>query len=486
MASLISALLLFGVSAVADDKQETLKQIESHFAEVPAEFNRYRDVTSFGETLSGTKLPQAAIDEEVRLSEAVRAAGLVKDPPEQVFWLCQNALIFAPRAGEQLLKELAEGATTPASIRHCNILCLTAGKSGERVAVGQLNSKTVETRKAWSGYLQSHVILEESAEPIMQAFQREDDTDVKSNLLMALGLLSGEPARRFLQNQARTAADDAVQAAALFGWVESAGFSGIEFLEGIKPVGSKAEKEKAAGLKYLREETSAKSPNGFEVSNDAEFVARFGDLKRSPVIAWLEKKGMLEDDKVRNPGKLDWAGKDELLTLLIDSKAFGLEAVKGALFQSVNAADFDRLIALRTTAWYSPNTYSRARTNTTTILIRHAGRTPASVGDRLSKRMSVKFHREFLFKAVEFVSLETGVPINIDGPGLKMVGVTQNQYQNFALEDVPATMVLRKMLSDYQLVLVVDEDAGIATVTSKAAAAAKKQKAFPLDPAPQK
>lgn len=108
------------------------------------------------------------------------------------------------------------------------------------------------------------------------------------------------------------------------------------------------------------------------------------------------------------------------------------------------------------------------------------------IADRLKKRITVDFRREFLYKAVEFVSDETGVTFKLDGPGMKEVGITQNMYQTFTMEDAPATAVLYKMLvenGDKKLVLIVDEEKKIATVTSTTAAENKKLTPFPLQPA---
>ncbi len=117
---------------------------------------------------------------------------------------------------------------------------------------------------------------------------------------------------------------------------------------------------------------------------------------------------------------------------------------------------------------------------------------PDKVADRLKKKITVDFRREFMYKAMEFVSDETGVTIKLDGPGMKDVGVTQNEKQDFAMEDVPATTVLQKILVEStknkefpngKLVLVVDESTKTATITGVNFAKQKKQTPFPLEPA---
>ncbi len=106
-----------------------------------------------------------------------------------------------------------------------------------------------------------------------------------------------------------------------------------------------------------------------------------------------------------------------------------------------------------------------------------------TIAAKFTKRISVDFKREFLFKAVALVSEETGVRITIDGQELKAVGLTQNQYQTFKLDNVPATKVLHKMLVPIHLVLIVDEAQQEAVVTSAQAAVNRGLKPFPLDEA---
>src|SRR5205823_4878749 len=102
--------------------------------------------------------------------------------------------------------------------------------------------------------------------------------------------------------------------------VELAGHAGTTTIEKVKTVGPEAEKEKDDGLKWLNEETSATSPFGVSVTNEYDWVKRFGDLRISPVVEWLEKKGLLDQNRVEHPDKLRRAETVELLELLTDSK----------------------------------------------------------------------------------------------------------------------------------------------------------------------
>lgn len=105
---------------------------------------------------------------------------------------------------------------------------------------------------------------------------------------------------------------------------------------------------------------------------------------------------------------------------------------------------------------------------------------PEKIADRLKLKVSVEYRADFLYTALDFLSEEIGVKFVLDGPGMKEVGATQNEKQEFAMENAPATAVLDKMLTPKKLVLIVDEQKRTATVTSVPAAERQKLKPFPL------
>jgi hypothetical protein len=107
---------------------------------------------------------------------------------------------------------------------------------------------------------------------------------------------------------------------------------------------------------------------------------------------------------------------------------------------------------------------------------------PTTIAERLQKKIDVDFRDEFLYAAVEFVGEEIGVTFKLDGPGMKRVGTTQNEKQKLALEQTPARVVLARILTPRKLVLIVDEQAKTAIVTSTEEAADKKLSPFPLEP----
>jgi len=105
---------------------------------------------------------------------------------------------------------------------------------------------------------------------------------------------------------------------------------------------------------------------------------------------------------------------------------------------------------------------------------------PDLLADRLRKRIDVDFRNDPLHQALDFIAEETGTKFKIEGNDLKMVGITQNMKQQFKMDNTPATAVLDHMLTGLGLVIVVDEQQKLITVTSAKAAADKKLTAFPL------
>lgn len=105
---------------------------------------------------------------------------------------------------------------------------------------------------------------------------------------------------------------------------------------------------------------------------------------------------------------------------------------------------------------------------------------PKTIAERLQKRIDVEFRDDFLYVALNFITEETGVEFKLDGPGMKRVGSTQNEKQKMNVQNTPAVTILDQMLTPKKLVLIVDEQKKIATVTSIDAAEDQKLKIFPL------
>jgi hypothetical protein len=79
----------------------------------------------------------------------------------------------------------------------------------------------------------------------------------------------------------------------------------------------------------------------------------------------LLAEAALKDPPALAPGK-----KAELMPLLVDSRGFGLEAVKGSLFKTLTKEDEEPLLATRAASFYSPNDYSWGRLKTIGIMVR--------------------------------------------------------------------------------------------------------------------
>jgi hypothetical protein len=105
---------------------------------------------------------------------------------------------------------------------------------------------------------------------------------------------------------------------------------------------------------------------------------------------------------------------------------------------------------------------------------------PGTIAERLQKKIDVEFRDDFLHVAIAFIGEETGVEFKLDGAGMKRAGITQNEKQKFALEQAPAIAILDRILTPRKLVLIVDEQKKIATITGAEEAADKKLRPFPL------
>ncbi len=110
------------------------------------------------------------------------------------------------------------------------------------------------------------------------------------------------------------------------------------------------------------------------------------------------------------------------------------------------------------------------------------GDTPA---DRLNKPIDVDFRGTPLEEAFNAVGEQTGVKFTLDGKALEAAGFTRNMPQEFKSTGKPALAVVARILKQYsQMVIVLDETAGIATVTTEAAARDKGQSPLKFDAPP--
>ena len=108
---------------------------------------------------------------------------------------------------------------------------------------------------------------------------------------------------------------------------------------------------------------------------------------------------------------------------------------------------------------------------------------PDTIAGRLRRKIEVDFKRTPLQEAIDFIAGETSVRIDIDGDSLKLAGYTKNMPQTFVLGPAPATSVLHRIFEKYdKMVLVVDEAAKRASVTTRAGAEKLGRKPFAVGP----
>lgn len=371
---LAANLLVTGSAGVAQGTtpNRLVLTIMDHFQTVTPEMRRQRVSGGYGETISGTAIAKEAVAREVALLKEAMATGLVKSPDPLFLALGHNLILHDPDTGLAYLKTQHETADlSDGSVGETMVVgTIAAGEPGEVLAVAQLASTDGSRRSFWAHYLEHYAIFLSSAEPIQKQMAVESDPAVKASLLRALSMIGSPQSLAFVKDLVQHTADDAVQAAAMFAFVELTGYDGIPFMETVKPVGQKSSRERQDALGWLKAETRPDSKHGREVTSSSSFVARFGTLFTSPVIRWLSERGLLKEATLKQPPMLGAAEKAELLELLIDSKGFGLEAVKGALFRSLSKQDEASLLRIRTVSFYSPNELSMARLKTAGIMLR--------------------------------------------------------------------------------------------------------------------
>lgn len=364
---------LSGLIAQDQKSDELIKAIKKHFETVTPELHRYGKVTFYGETLSKTAISKEELAREIALMKDATSLGKMTSPPDEVIALGHNLIVHDTTAGIAYLKTLhASADITEDRIRRAVVAgTVAAGEEGEASAVEQLKSKDKTRRAFWAKYLMHYAIYPSSLKPILKQIGEEPDQTTKASLIYCLCKIGSPEALKAVKELIENDTNDAVQSAAIFSFVEIAGYDGIAYLEKIKPVGEHSTKEKNGALDWLKKETSKDSKHGHAVTSDSEFVARFGDLKASPVIQWLKKEGLLEEEALKNSLKLPAEKQKELMALLLDSKGFGMEAVKGTVFRSLTKQDEAMLLKIRSASYYSPNNLSEGRLKTISIMIRH-------------------------------------------------------------------------------------------------------------------
>lgn len=106
---------------------------------------------------------------------------------------------------------------------------------------------------------------------------------------------------------------------------------------------------------------------------------------------------------------------------------------------------------------------------------------PETLAGRLDTVIDVEFTRTPLQEAFAFLGDEIGINFVLNGDGLKLAGYTQNMAQSFKLGKVPAKEGVRKILSQYdKMRLVANEATKTITVTTTDAIEASGEPAYEL------
>jgi hypothetical protein len=167
------------------------------------------------------------------------------------------------------------------------------------LALDNLESDDVGWSKTWSNYLSLWAIYESSIPRIEKALRETNDIELKEDLASALMEISNSTSKTILKQLIETTTNDQLQARAFFALAELAGYDGIDYLQNIKTKGEKSEEEKKESIDWLNKNTSPENKFGMEVTNNINFIIRFGDIK-SPAILWLDKEGLLNEKKQKN------------------------------------------------------------------------------------------------------------------------------------------------------------------------------------------
>ena len=347
------------------------KKLTEHFKKNTSELNRYGGLTIYGE--KKIEIPQVQINIELELFEAVRKSSLLENPTNGVFALCHNLQIHSPEKGKEFLKLLNKPTKNKETIKSLFTEMIFAGEFGEQLAVANLESANSDWKKTWSYYLSKNAIYDSSIPNIEKQIKNTQQVEIQSNLISSLMYISNLNSVDFIKKVIETSKSDEIQKEAIFSLTELLGYNGLNYLEKIKPIGEKSNEELKSSIEWLKTETSTKKIYGTEVSNDNDFIMRFGDIK-SPAMNWLEKEGLLKEEILEKTTVLSKEKKDKIIDLLIESKGFGLEAVKGTLFLSIEKEDLNKFMTLRQLNYYSPNRFTQDRLKTLGILIRYLKR----------------------------------------------------------------------------------------------------------------
>lgn len=344
------------------------KIIEDHFKIYGSELHRYSDLTFNGEI--STVIGEAQIKKELALFELSKRSGLIFNPTDNVFILAHNLLIHSPKAGQESLTLLNKQTTNKTHISKLYAELIFAGEFGEQLALQNLESTDLSWQLHWAAFLAKTAIYDSSIPKINNCIKKPEYNSIRYSLIDALMYIGSPKSINFLKTIIDTTRNDNLQAKAMYNYVELGGYDVINELKKITPVGELANEEKKSGLEWLQNKTSPQNKYGIEIKNSDKSMSLFADTD-SPIINYLNNEGFLAIEKVKNPKRLTKEQKNKILDLLIQSKGFGLEAIKANLFLSLEKSDITKLLEIRRMCYYSPNNFTQEKLHTLQILIRY-------------------------------------------------------------------------------------------------------------------
>ncbi|MBI3817373.1 MAG: hypothetical protein HY286_01685 [Planctomycetes bacterium] len=341
------------------------------FKDVPALLARRLEV--LGQPRANIWPSKEAIDREAALYEKRKTANAIIPFSNRDRMLCYNLLIHRPEVGRAYFNIQADAGDMDAVKlgAFINPALIAAGEWGEERALQGEKDPVVERRRVWAMYLGSFATYTKSRAPIEKWITNEKDDEAAAFLLKALANIADRDSLPFVRKVFETTKSDERRAGALFALVEFLGTDIIPEMDKMKPEGTHTLQELAEAMKYLKEEAKGGgNKHGFVIANDSEFLMRFADLYSNPTIAWLKRKGRLEDAAVAKEEPLSPTDKAELFSSLEDGFVFGLPAIKGSLFKSIKQEDLPELLKLRSLAHYKPSSFSEGHVKTINIMIR--------------------------------------------------------------------------------------------------------------------
>jgi hypothetical protein len=365
---LTALLLLFclkGFSQQNISSDSLGKLLSKHFEIHKAELYKYSSLKAYSEVV--VPLTNEQIKKEQEFFNLTKSISINTTIP-YIFELCHNLLVNSPDMGKECLQSLNKPIDNDDAIENLFMQVLFAEEFGEQLALNNLSSDNLMWKKRWSDYLSIYAIYETSIPQIEKALKQTSDLEITQNLLDALVNIGSPKAIPIVKQLIETTVDDEVQVKAFNAFKSLAGYDGIKYLQSAKPVGPLSGDEKKVCIQSLNTETSPQNKYGTNVLNDFIFIEKYGHVK-SPLIIWIENQGLMPSIKENKTIKLTQEQKNQLFEALMQSKGFGLEAVKGTLFQNIVPSDIDKLIKLRKEGFYSPNKLSGGRVKIVSTMV---------------------------------------------------------------------------------------------------------------------